>query len=104
MSAAAPCGAASEQSAECRNQDRGLEAKVLELVLSERCVPFEKELVELRRLDSGAGEHGVRLPAVVDLVDEQVREHRVNRLAVKAMLSTIEGTTSSSASSVKPSQ
>ena len=59
-------------------------------MFSERGVPRQKELVKLRRLDSSAREHRVRLPAVVDLVDEQVREHRVDRLAMKAMLSTIE--------------
>jgi hypothetical protein len=58
------------QSAEWGNQDRGLEAKVLELVLSERRVPFEKELVELRRPNASAGKHGVGLSAVVDLMDE----------------------------------
>ena len=33
-----------------------------------------EELVELRRLDRRAGEHRVRLPAVVDLVLEEMRE------------------------------
>ena len=37
-------------------------------------VEVEKELVELRRWDGGAGEHGVRLAAVVDLVLEEVGE------------------------------
>jgi hypothetical protein len=68
-----------------------LQAELLQLVLPERCVPRQKELVELRGLDSSAREHRVRLPPVVDLVDEQVREHRVDRLAMKAVLSTIEG-------------
>ena len=49
---------------------RALEAKLLEFVLSEGCVPFEKVLVELRRLDASAGKHGVGLSAVVDLMDE----------------------------------
>lgn len=63
---------------------------MLDFVLSERCVPFEKELVELRRRNSGAGKHGVGLPAVVDLMDEKVREHSVHRLAGQAMLSPVQ--------------
>ena len=67
-----------------------LQAELGQLVFPERGIPRQKKLVELRGLDSSAREHRVRLPPVVDLVDEQVREHRVNRLAMKAMLSTIE--------------
>jgi len=47
-----------------------LEAKPRQFMLSEGCVPFEKVLVELRRLDASAGKHGVGLSAVVDLMDE----------------------------------
>jgi hypothetical protein len=44
----------------------------------------------LRRRDSGAGEHGVGLPAMVDLMDEEVRQHRAPRLAGQAAFSTVQ--------------
>ena len=44
-----------------------------------------EELVQLRRLDVRAGQHGVRLSAVVDLVLEQMREEARGRLVHDAL-------------------
>ena len=37
-------------------------------------IVVEEELVELRRLHRGAGQHRMHLAAMVDLVQEQMRE------------------------------
>jgi len=43
-----------------------------------------EELVELRRRDAGAREHGVDLPAVMDLMLEQVRQKTREGLVLHA--------------------
>src|SRR5258705_7908475 len=43
-----------------------------------------EEFVELRRLDLGSGEHRMRLPAMMDLVLEQVREKARRILGLNA--------------------
>ena len=50
-----------------------------------------QELVELRRLDVGAGEHGVRLAAVVHLVLQQVGDDMAAALALDAAVAALEG-------------
>src|SRR6185312_6878227 len=45
-----------------------------------RLLEIKKKLIELRRLNMSAGEHGVRLPAVMDLVLEEMGENAVDAL------------------------
>jgi hypothetical protein len=47
-------------------------------------VPRAEELVQLRRRHAGAGEHGVGLTPVMDLVLEQVREQPVERVELRS--------------------
>lgn len=51
------------------------EAELAELCLTQRELRGHEELIELRRLHARAGEHRVRLPAVMDLVDKEVQQH-----------------------------
>ena len=53
-------------------------------------VVVEEELVELRRGDGGAGEHGVGLAAVVDLVLEEVGEEGVDALGDDALVAAVD--------------
>ncbi len=50
--------------------------KTVELGGPKRCL-CRKKLVELRRFDGCCGEHGVCLPAMVDLVLEEMHEQAV---------------------------
>ena len=60
-----------------------------------------EELVELRRLDRGAGEHRVRLPAMMDLVLEQMREEARRAFRSRCRRGAARGTGSTSRASVK---
>src|SRR5690606_20004587 len=55
-------------------------AERLEVVLAQRGVAGGEELVELRRRHRGAAEHRVRLPAMVNLVPEQVQQQAIAAL------------------------
>src|SRR5262249_31204550 len=57
-------------------------AKTSELGRPQRCFCGRKKLVELRRLDGGPGEHGVRLSTMVDLVLEEMHEGAVAALCL----------------------
>ena len=51
--------------------------KTIELDGPKRCFCDRKKLVELRWFDGCCGEHGVCLPAMVDLVLEEMHEQAV---------------------------
>jgi hypothetical protein len=53
-------------------------------------VEVEEELVELRGRDAGAGQHGMGLAAVVDLVLEEVGEHGVGALGDHALVAAVD--------------
>jgi hypothetical protein len=54
---------------------RSLEKRLAELALGSLAIRHEKPIVELWRGDARSRQHRVHLPAVVNLVNEQVREH-----------------------------
>jgi len=81
-----------------------LQAELLQLVFLSGASPARTE--RTRRAagaDSSAREHRCAPAPGGGLVDEQVREHRVDASRFEGVISAIEGPTSSSASSVKPS-
>ena len=53
-------------------------------------VVLEEILVELWWPDVGSGQHGVHLPAVMDLVHEEVRERVADRLVVDALRAAVD--------------
>jgi hypothetical protein len=59
-------------------------AELGELACAQRGFVGAEELVELRRRDARAGEHRVRLAAMVDLVLEQMREEPRDGLRLHA--------------------
>ena len=69
---------------------RLVEPERRQLTGPQRRIAREQELVELRRRDAGAREHGVRLAAVVDLVHEEMRQRAVDTLAEMHAAAAIE--------------
>src|SRR5205823_1271148 len=74
------CASSPTRSSPRAIESRERKPQLLELVLSKRQLRAQEELVELRWRDLRAGEHGVRLPAMMDLMLEEVKEHVTRRL------------------------
>jgi hypothetical protein len=78
-----------------------LDSEPLNFLFSARSVPRQEELVELRWLNPRPREHGVRLTPVMNLVHEEVREHRMHDFSRHPVLSSVEGNHSSESNSVQ---
>src|SRR5215469_12400063 len=59
-------------------------SKFVEFIRTQRCLCGGEEFVELRRWHGGAGEHRVRLTAMMNLMLEQVQQEAVGTLRLDA--------------------